>query len=88
MYWSVVFATRTRGWVFHLTIYRLSVFILVGILLTIMLEAVSVNLLGRWDYKELMPTLPVLGTGLAPLLQWLVIPLLVLLFVRNKQELV
>lgn len=31
-----------------------------------------------WAYSELMPTLPWLGTGLAPLLQWLLIPPLAL----------
>jgi hypothetical protein len=29
---------------------------------------------GAWAYSEAMPTLPLLGTGLAPLAQWLVIP--------------
>lgn len=29
---------------------------------------------GAWAYTETMPTLPWLGTGLAPLAQWLVIP--------------
>lgn len=29
---------------------------------------------GAWAYSESMPTLPWLGTGLAPLAQWLVIP--------------
>jgi hypothetical protein len=31
-----------------------------------------------------MPRLPVIGTGLLPLLQWLVIPPLVLWFVRRQ----
>jgi hypothetical protein len=29
---------------------------------------------GAWAYSELMPTLPWLGTGLAPVAQWLLIP--------------
>ncbi len=29
---------------------------------------------GSWAYSPLMPTLPYLGTGLAPLVQWLVLP--------------
>jgi hypothetical protein len=28
-----------------------------------------------WAYSELMPTLPMLGTGLSPLLQWVVVPM-------------
>jgi hypothetical protein len=27
-----------------------------------------------WSYNEWMPTLPWLGTGVAPLAQWLVVP--------------
>jgi hypothetical protein len=38
----------------------------------------------RWDYSDAMPRLPVMGTGLLPLLQWLAVPLLVLWFVRRQ----
>ncbi len=31
-----------------------------------------------WTYSELMPTLPWLGTGLAPLAQWVIVPALAL----------
>jgi hypothetical protein len=30
---------------------------------------------GAWTYSEMMPTLPWLGTGLAPFTQWLVVPI-------------
>lgn len=36
-----------------------------------------------WAYSELMPVLPGLGTGLAPLAQWLVMPLLASAAVRS-----
>lgn len=29
-----------------------------------------------WSYSDLMPVLPLIGTGLAPLLQWIVVPTL------------
>ena len=87
MYWCVVVTTKTRTWMFHLNPGRLISFIAIGILLTIVLEAVSVNLLQRWDYSELMPTVPVLGTGLAPILQWLFIPLLLLWLLRRRRGL-
>lgn len=38
---------------------------------------------GMWDYSALMPTLPWLGTGLAPLAQWLVIPAIALSWART-----
>lgn len=37
-------------------------------------EWVNIELRGSWSYTESMPRLPPYGTGLAPLLQWLVIP--------------
>ena len=44
-----------------------------------------------WTYSELMPVLPGLGTGLAPLGQWLALPLLAFVAARsslrtNKEE--
>jgi len=33
---------------------------------------------GSWTYTEWMPTLPLLGTGLGPLAQWVVVPVLAL----------
>ncbi len=41
---------------------------------TVYSEWVNVELRGAWTYSELMPRLPVTGTGLAPLAQWLVLP--------------
>ena len=37
-------------------------------------EWLNVNVRGSWAYSPLMPTLPLLGTGLTPLLQWLLVP--------------
>ena len=41
---------------------------------------------GAWSYSPLMPVLPGLGTGLAPLAQWLIIPLLAFALVRLPQR--
>jgi hypothetical protein len=46
-------------------------------------EWVNIELRGSWAYTEAMPRLPPFGTGLAPLLQWLVIPAVALLVVRR-----
>ena len=47
-----------------------------GIGYTVYSEWVNTSVRVAWTYSELMPTLPVLGTGLSPLLQWLVVPTL------------
>lgn len=49
------------------------IFLTVGILITIGYEIYAVSS-GRWAYDERMPQ--ILGIGLSPLLQWIVIPLL------------
>lgn len=58
-----------------------------GVLITIVLELHAVYWAGRWSYSELMPIVPLLRVGLAPLLQWFALPLAVLLFLRCHQPL-
>ncbi len=45
---------------------------------TIYSEYVNTVLRASWAYSTWMPTLPVLGTGIAPLVQWSVVPALAL----------
>lgn len=45
-----------------------------GMFVTILIEFVSTEWLSRWAYSELMPVVPVLGTGVSPIAQWLVVP--------------
>jgi hypothetical protein len=45
---------------------------------TVYSEWLNVHVRGNWAYSELMPTVPIVGTGLSPLLQWLVVPTLAL----------
>ena len=49
----------------------------VGLGATILIERLS-TAQGFWTYSERMPTLPLLGIGLAPVAQWVLIPLLAL----------
>lgn len=64
----------------------LALFIAIGVAATALIEWLATN--GRWvqswSYTPAMPLLPGLGIGLAPLLQWLVLPLLVVWFVRRQ----
>ena len=45
-----------------------------SIVYTIYSEWLNVRVLATWQYTTAMPVLPPLGIGLAPLLQWIVIP--------------
>jgi hypothetical protein len=59
------------------------VFFTVGLLLTVGLEYLHTEITGLWAYDRAMPLLPVIGTGLAPILQWIFVPLLVLWYLRR-----
>ena len=48
----------------------------IGIGYTIYSEYLNTVVRKAWAYSELMPTLPSLGTGLSPLLQWVVVPVI------------
>jgi hypothetical protein len=45
-----------------------------GVVYTGLSEWLNVDIRQSWAYREAMPTLPVLGTGVSPLLQWVVVP--------------
>lgn len=57
--------------------YWRTVFIatLSGFLYTFWSEWYNVSIAGGWAYSDAMPIIPVLGIGLSPLAQWLVIPI-------------
>lgn len=46
----------------------------IGVAYTIYSERTNVLVLRTWGYGDLMPVLPWLDVGLAPLLQWLLVP--------------
>lgn len=49
-----------------------------GVGYTFYSEWLNVSVRGSWAYSDLMPLVPVIGTGIAPLLQWAVVPTLAL----------
>jgi len=82
-FWAASLAVRSRDWVLRPTRLPLGIFLAVGILLTIGFESYYTNISLRWTYSELMPLVPPFGTGLTPILQWLVIPPLVVWLSRR-----
>ena len=53
---------------------------------TIYSEYVNAVLRTSWTYSSWMPTLPVLGTGLAPLAQWVVVPVLAITWAARRRR--
>jgi hypothetical protein len=57
-----------------------------GVVYTIYSEYLNIAVRGAWAYSGLMPTLPWLEIGLAPLAQWLVVPPLALVWAMRSQR--
>ena len=66
------------------TFWRVGIPMLVfGIGYTIYSEWINVEVRHTWAYSDLMPRVPPLGTGLSPLMEWIVVPVFALLMVRH-----
>jgi hypothetical protein len=63
-----LFRWRAFGW------RMVSTAIMLGAAYTVFSEWLNVDIRRSWSYTAAMPVLPLFGTGLTPLLQWLVIP--------------
>lgn len=82
-FWSAVWLGGGRGWVARPTVGTVILFLGFGLVTTIGFEFVSTEVLNRWSYGAGMPRLPIVGTGITPLLQWLIIPTLVLWYLKR-----
>ena len=84
-FWSTALLWRTRYWVLRPTTRQVVVFSGVGIAITIVAEylATTQGWTWGWAYADAMPVVPIIGTGLSPLLQWVVLPPLTIWFVRR-----
>lgn len=81
-FWAVAAMRRSRRWWVQPSTRDVLVFLASGLLITIVGERLAAGPLGVWAYGDRMPTLA--GVGLAPLLQWLVLPPVVLWVVRRQ----
>lgn len=61
----------------------LAVTLALGVGYTIFSEWLNIVVRTSWAYSPLMPVVPVTGTGLSPLMQWIVIPPIALFFARR-----
>lgn len=55
-----------------------------GFALMLAIELASITWLQRWAYGPAMPIIPLIGIGLSPALQWLIVPGAVLLALRGS----
>lgn len=83
-FWAVAALSKSRQWLRYPNRSQMGVFILVGVVITVVIEALATGPLNRWTYAESMPTIPILGTGLVPLSMWFLVPPLTIWFTRRQ----
>jgi hypothetical protein len=79
-YWITSFLSKSRNWIVEPKASQILMFTAIGIALTIGFEYYYTQVTFCWAYSDLMPLVPPFGTGLSPLLQWVIVPLLVIWF--------
>jgi hypothetical protein len=82
-FWTASLVARTRNWTSSPATLPVVVFLGTGVALTVGFEFYYTQVTHRWTYSDLMPIVPPFGTGLSPLLQWIVIPPIVLWLSRR-----
>ena len=83
-FWIASAVSGSRYWFVVPGLTGVLTYLAVGVALTVGLEYYYTEISIRWTYSDLMPLVPPFGTGLSPLLQWLVIPQLALWFTRRQ----
>lgn len=83
-FWVVAAISKSRYWVQQPTWRQIGVFTLVGVLITVVFEDLATRWLGIWTYANSMPIIPLVGTGLSPLLMWILLPPLTIWFVKRQ----
>ena len=85
-YGVVAVAARSRRWIVAQSGWQLVLFITIGVSITAAIEWLATRgyWIGNWTYLATMPLVPGTGIGLAPLAQWVVLPLLTVWFVRRQ----
>lgn len=73
-FWSAAVIDRSRHWVASPTKKTIATFLLVGVGITLVAEYIATEALNLWSYGELMPIIPVLGIGVSPIFQWILVP--------------
>jgi hypothetical protein len=73
-----------RFWPLHNYAPVAAITLLTGVAYTVFSEWLNVTVRSSWAYALAMPLVPPLGTGLSPLLQWIIVPLVAFAWARPQ----
>ena len=82
-YWATALVFRDRQWPWHRPSAGI-LFVTIGIGYTVFSEWLNTSLRSSWQYADEMPL--VLGIGLTPILQWIILPVALLLLIRQRES--
>jgi hypothetical protein len=83
-FWLVAMITKSRSWFLNPTKNRLLLFVAFGVSYTIFSEIKNVSWNKLWGYSDLMPVIPYIEVGIIPLIQWIIVPPLLIFIVRRQ----
>jgi hypothetical protein len=85
-YWIVAAMSRARAWIEAPRGRHILLMIIVGTTVTVLIEQLVLHgrWFGGWRYSSAMPVIPLLGVGLAPIMQWILLPPLVVVLVKRQ----
>ena len=86
-YSGAALLVRDGWWVMRPCWAPLLAMIGIGVTITVPLERLALaseNPAWGWRYAETMPVVPVIGIGVTPVLQWVVLPLVLIWFVKRQ----
>ncbi len=83
-FWFVALILRSRNWFLNPTKKKLLLFVAFGVSYTIFSEIKNVSLNKLWAYSDFMPVVPYIDVGIVPLIQWIIIPPLLVFIVRRQ----
>ena len=82
-FWIISLINRNRKWFLKMNTFNFTGFVAIGLVYTFYSEHKHLFHFKDWAYNESMPLVPFTGIGLTPVLQWLFIPPIIILFVRH-----
>jgi hypothetical protein len=83
-FWLVALISKTRSWFLNPTKVRLLLFVAFGVGYTIFSEIKNVSLNKLWAYSDFMTVIPYIDVGVIPIIQWIILPPLLVYIVRRQ----
>ena len=89
-YTVVSILARNRHWMHYPKYWMIGIYLLTGLGITVIIEAMATSVPREWDwgwrYSELMPVVPGTNIGLVSILMWIFVPLITLWFARRQPQ--